>query len=250
VVHDDPGIANLNQRHTPETQQSADRRHEMVLETNPKLNGVDARHAAEHSSSAQVPPQATVLLAPPECASDKQFVSHITQLVNSVYAVEEKEFWRQQAGFTRTTAPDVEQWIRDGELAIAFRPEASSSIYVGAPTDLDGVLGCGHMSLAPGSSVAGFGAMACRPSSRGLGIGRALLGFAEEWAKERVATEMQLEVLSPDGSWEHPMKTRLAAWYERAGYVTVRWGSVEVELPHLASMIARPSRVRVLRKVL
>ena len=57
-----------------------------------------------------------------------------------------------------------------------------------------------------------FGLLVAAPDQRGIGIGRALLDFAEARSRDRGLRAMQLELLVPRG-WRHPSKEFLKALF-------------------------------------
>ena len=63
-----------------------------------------------------------------------------------------------------------------------------------------------------------FGLLAVDFAKKGLGIGRKLVGHAEQVAFNLGATEMTLEILRPKNK-SVPFKQQLAEWYQRQGYV-------------------------------
>lgn len=194
----------------------------------------------------------TIACAPASLADDEAIVTRVTELINTVYAAEEAEFWKD--GFIRTSTDEIRQCIRAGELALAYRPgvgaEAAAACSspdspVADPAD---IMGCVRFQLLD-ARTGEFGMLVCDAAARGSGIGRDLLQFAEKSVKERGAEIMRLELLVGDG-WLHPLKERLGQWYERAGYKLVTTGSIRDSFPRLAPMIAEPSLFRVYEKVL
>ena len=65
--------------------------------------------------------------------------------------------------------------------------------------------------------TAELGLLAVAGERTGSGVGRALMAFAHDLARERGHTAMRLTLLVPqEGS--HPFKVRLDDWYRRQGY--------------------------------
>jgi GNAT superfamily N-acetyltransferase len=91
--------------------------------------------------------------------------------------------------------------------------------------------------------------LAVLPSSRGTGIGRELVRFAEQAAQRERCDTMQLEVLVPRG-WSHPSKEFLTDWYTRSGYKLARVGAIEESYPELAPLLATPCDYMIYRKPL
>lgn len=169
---------------------------------------------------------------PAASADDAALVSAVVQLVNEVYEVAEAGLW--VTGARRTSRNELAELIREGQIVTA----RSDDRIVGAVRvqHLDG-------------ETAEFGMLAADPARRGLGIGRALVAFAEAWAIERGFVEMQLEVLVPV-AWRHPSKEFLRAWYTRIGYREARTGHLAELYPELAPMLATECDLVVYRKAL
>lgn len=185
--------------------------------------------------------KAGIAYAPASAVENEAIISHVTELVNTIYAAEEAGFWKD--GFIRTSTDEIRQFIRDGELALAWRPGATPDH--SPPTN---IMGCIRSQLLD-PRTGEFGLLVCDPAARGSGIGRDLLRFVEENIKRRGGQVMRLELLVGDG-WVHPLKERLGKWYERAGYKLVRTGSIEEAFPRLVPMIAGPSLFRIYEKTL
>ncbi|KAK0710311.1 hypothetical protein B0T26DRAFT_597324, partial [Lasiosphaeria miniovina] len=181
-----------------------------------------------------------IVLAPAGLAENIALLAYLTALINTVYTQEEGEFW-QEGQFARCTLEEVGRYIVAGELAIAWR-------HGSAQTDTKDLMGCVRVQMID-SRTGEFGVLMCDPASRGLGLGRDLLKFAETWARKQGAEVMQLELLIPDG-WHHASKARLAIWYERAGFGLIRVGDVVDEFPHLTPILVRPAKVCVYHKAL
>jgi GNAT superfamily N-acetyltransferase len=169
---------------------------------------------------------------PASSAADASVVASITGLVNSVYRTSEDGLWIE--GALRTTESEVADLIRRGEIATA----ASGG-------DIVGSMRVQQLDATTGE----FGMLAADPERRGLGIGRELVVFAEEWARQHGLASMQLEVLRPR-DWTHPSKTFLTQWYERIGYRHIRSGALEEAHPALAPLLATPCDFAVYRKEL
>ena len=73
------------------------------------------------------------------------------------------------------------------------------------------LVGCAAVTLASGASTASFGMFAVRPGTQRGGVGSTLLQAAEDHARDRGATTMEMCVID--------RRTELIAWYERRGYV-------------------------------
>lgn len=155
-------------------------------------------------------------------SDNAELMARITELTNEVYSVAEDGLWT--AGATRTTLDDVVELTRAGQIAVAR---------------LSGrVVGCVRIQrLDEGTGE--FGMLAADPAHRGLGVGRALVRFAERKSSAEGVRSMQLELLVPRG-WAHPTKVFLAAWYTRIGYRVARTGAIDEAYPALAPLLATP----------
>jgi GNAT superfamily N-acetyltransferase len=89
-----------------------------------------------------------------------------------------------------------------------------------------------------------FGMLVASPEHRGAGIGRELVAFAEQWARDQGLARMQLELLVPR-TWTHPVKAFLHDWYARIGYRPVRTGRLEDGYPGMESRLATPCDFRI-----
>ena len=165
-------------------------------------------------------------------AADPDFVARIVTLVNRVYAEAEKGLWLD--GVERTTTEEVAAIVGAGELGVARH---------------DGRLVGAVRIQRLGGDLAEFGMLVTDPEYRGLGIGRALVAFAEDWARNQGCEWMQLELLVPQ-AWTHPVKEFLRDWYERIGYRRVRVARLEVAYPALAPLLATPSDFVIYHKSL
>ena len=80
----------------------------------------------------------------------------------------------------------------------------------------DELVGCAYVRpLEPGT--ADLGLVSAALDQWGTGVGRELVGSAEDLVRSQGVTTMQLELLVPNG-WVHPEKERLRGWYTRLGY--------------------------------
>ena len=170
-------------------------------------------------------------LEPAECHDDR-LVERLSDLINEVYEIAESGLWR--SGARRTTADELAELIAAREIVVAT---------------LDGeIAGCVHVHDVAGDTSQ-FGMLTADPEQRGLGIGRALLNFAEHDARERGRRAMQLELLLPR-AWNHPSKEFLKGWYGRRGYRLIRTGSLDGPYPELAPLLATPCDLTVHEKPL
>ncbi|WP_448810425.1 GNAT family N-acetyltransferase [Agromyces bauzanensis] len=169
-------------------------------------------------------------LEPPASAADVGLVTAIAGLVNGVYDEAESGLW--VAGARRTSPEEIGDLIRRGELVTAR-----------AGDRIVGAVRVQRLDVG----LAEFGMLAADPERRGHGVGRALVAFAERWAREQGFPEMQLELLVPT-TWSHPSKEFLRRWYTRIGYREVRTGELGELYPELAPMLATRCDLVVYRK--
>jgi GNAT superfamily N-acetyltransferase len=188
--------------------------------------------AVEFESDAGIDesPVVEVAIVPQADAADNVLMARIAELVNRVYAEAEKGLWRD--GADRTDAPGIAAMVHAGELAVAR---------------LDGrLVGAVRIRrLDPG--LAEFGMLVASPEHRGIGIGRALVAFAKDWARQQGLSRMQLEVLAPR-TWTHPVKEFLRDWYTRIGYRQTRTGRLADACPALQPQLATPCDFAVYHK--
>ena len=164
---------------------------------------------------------------------DPDLVARLVDLVNDVYDAAERGLWRY--GATRTTAAELAGLIAAGEIAVATTPDGRivGSIHVRQVAD----------------DTAELGTLVAAPDHRGTGIGRELVGFAEDHSRDRGMRAIQLELLLPR-HWRHPSKEFLRSWYGRRGYRLLGTRRMEETHPHLASLLATPSYLELREKSL
>lgn len=142
-------------------------------------------------------------------------VSQLTAVVNAAYAIGEHGLWR--AGVSRIEREVLAGIAAGGELVIA----RSGGV----------ALGCVRVRELAGEAVE-IGMLAADPGSQGLGVGSALMDFAEDRARCAGRTSVQLDLLVPVAG-VHPAKERLARWYARRDYALVARTSVQEHYPEL-----------------
>jgi GNAT superfamily N-acetyltransferase len=171
-----------------------------------------------------------IQVLPVGASDDGALMRRITDLVNGVYVVAEEGLWID--GASRTTVDEIAELTRAGEIAVA----RLGGVVVGCVRiqDLDAQTG-------------EFGMLAADPEHRGVGIGRALVRFAERKCRADGLGAMQLELLVPRG-WTHPTKRFLDAWYTRMGYRIARTGTIDEAYPALAPLLATPCDFVIYRK--
>ena len=182
----------------------------------------------EHTAAAAI----EIELLAADAAEDRALVERLTNLVNRVYAESEAGLWRD--GAARTTASEVAEQVAAGEIAVAT---------VGGR--LAGAIRVRTISDAAGE----FGMLAADPRDRGLGVGGALIAFAERTVRDRGRRAIQLELLVPR-TWRHSSKVFLDGWYRRLGYRVIRTANVADAYPELAPMLATPCEFLIYEKPL
>ncbi len=179
------------------------------------------------------PPAAfEVGIEPAASAKNADRIAEVAELINAVYEQAEAGLWVD--GVRRTSGREISDLIDRGQVVTARRG--------------DRVVGAVRVH-ALDDDTAEFGMLAADPAQRGLGIGRALVAFAERWAVDRALSVMQLELLVPT-TWDHPSKQFLRDWYSRLGYRVVRIGTLDESYPDLAPLLATPCDLLVYRKTL
>jgi GNAT superfamily N-acetyltransferase len=177
-------------------------------------------------------PPVGIWLLDPTASDNHDLVADLTSLINLVYAKAEQGLWR--TGTPRTNPVELAGLIAAGEIAVAGRNgQLAGSIRI--------------RDVSP--DVAEFGLLVAAPSYRSTGVGRALVDFAEQSARERGMRAMQLELLVPK-TWRHPSKEFLSAWYGRRGYRVIHTRSIHDAYPHLAPLLATPCDLVVYEKPL
>jgi GNAT superfamily N-acetyltransferase len=173
-----------------------------------------------------------IRLLPTAAGDDANVTLRIARLINEVYAVAEDGLWID--GATRTTAAEVAELIRAGEIAVAR---------------LRGrIVGCVRIQRLD-EQTGEFGMLIADAAHRGVGIGRELVRFAERKCSAEGLSTVQLELLVPRG-WTHPTKEFLAAWYTRIGYRVARTGTIDEAYPALAPLLATPCDFVIYQKAL
>lgn len=187
-----------------------------------------SRNCPDDGASAAI----AVALLDRTAGCDIDLIEGLTALINGVYAAAESGLWRPQA--VRTSASELTELIKAEQIAVAtVGGQLAGAIHVQALSDITGE----------------FGMLAATPEHRGIGVGRALIDFAEQHCADDGLQVMQLELLVPS-SWRHPSKVFLDDWYRRLGYRVIRTASVEDLHPALAPLIATPCQFVIYQKAL
>ncbi|KAI0418595.1 hypothetical protein F5X98DRAFT_113378 [Xylaria grammica] len=198
-------------------------------------------------------PTAKIEVPPSEAADDKQLTEALTVLVNAVYSSAERGIYKTD--FERTSAEDVAELLRAGELAIAYLPrpkdDKDDDVQGGSSFHQTRGTPIGCISMKQISPTAGeFGMLAVDPAYRSGGVGGDLVRFAEERCyRDFGLGAMRLELLAPV-HFEHIGKTRLQAWYERLGYAHIELRDFQKAYPRLYELLSGPTEFRVFEKKL
>ncbi|KAM7189919.1 hypothetical protein V8F20_009946 [Naviculisporaceae sp. PSN 640] len=181
----------------------------------------------------------------PSLGNNDKFVRQLTDFINAIYIEGESEFWKW-GKIERCQPPEVRDLIVSGELALAWVQQHHEPSGASPIPSLEDVVGCIKIHMTD-DKIGTFGMLTSAPAYRGQGVGRDLVQFAEAWASEHGAVMMQMELLFANG-WHHPLKTRLAGWYERAGYKLVKSINMSDMFPDLATLLEKPCNLRVYQK--
>jgi GNAT superfamily N-acetyltransferase len=171
------------------------------------------------------------MLAVPD-SRERGLVDHLTRLINDVFRTAESGLWRD--GAARTTASELTELIAARQIAVARRE--------------DRIVGCVRLHDVA-EDVSEFGMLVADPDQRGIGVGRALVDFAERRSRERGLRAMQLELLVPR-DWSHPSKEFLKSWYGRRAYRRIDTRRFEDVYPHHAQLLVTPCDLAVYEKSL
>jgi GNAT superfamily N-acetyltransferase len=125
----------------------------------------------------------------------------LVELLNSAYRGDSS-----RAGWT-TEADLLDGPRTDAELLAADLADPATTVLL-AGADGGPLACCAVTDL--GGGVAYFGMFAVRPTAQGRGTGSALLSAAEEHARTRGATRMEMTVIA--------QRADMIAWYARRGY--------------------------------
>lgn len=128
----------------------------------------------------------------------------LTEMVNEVYYTSEREFWEE--GYYRISEENYSEYIKEKWLYLAIENNE--------------IVGCVLLKRSTPTASC-FSMLVCHPMHRKKGIGRLLVDFVHQQAKEQGDEFMRLEILSPR-DWVHQEKVFLKAWYASLGYRLVK----------------------------
>jgi GNAT superfamily N-acetyltransferase len=117
----------------------------------------------------------------------------LVPLVNRAFEVEDKKI----TGIDRTDADEMFSLMQDGTFLVN--------------EDAQGPLGCVHVKI---NGTAGyFGMLAVDPSRQKVGLGGKLIAAAEDFARKRGCSVMEITVIN--------LQTSMFPYYRKLGYVEV-----------------------------
>ena len=116
-------------------------------------------------------------------------VEAVARLINAAFVVERVVF-----DGDRTNPENVRGLLSTGRFLLA--------------EGADGLLGCVYVELRDERSYLGL--LSVEPALQGTGLGRLLVGAAEEYSRAAGCTEMDLRIISP--------REELLPFYQRLGY--------------------------------
>ncbi|KAK0764628.1 hypothetical protein N5P37_002094 [Trichoderma harzianum] len=203
-------------------------------------------NGTEATSSTDTP-RLIIEFPPAAVADDLSLISAITKLVNLVFIEAEVGIWNH--GFVRTSDAEVADFIRKGQLAVAYlaSPSLASEEDQGTPQKGQ-LVGCVYVKRAS-DSMCTLGMLTLDKTHQGLGLGREIFKFVEEYCLSLGCDTLGLDILVPT-SYAHPLKTRMEAWYRRLGFQLVRLADFADDYPALAPLLAGPVDYRVFEKKL
>lgn len=157
-----------------------------------------------------------IAMLSPDASTHQEKVEYLTNLVNDVYDASSGDLWIDKRD--RTTVKDMQQFIQNGEIAVA--------------TYMEKIVGCVRIYKI-NEKIAEFGMLAVHPESQGQGVGRKLIRFAEEKCRAEHFQTMQLKLFLPIHG-THPQKEILNDWYTRLGYQPVGVEAIDPQPKNLA----------------
>ncbi|KAL6870264.1 acyl-CoA N-acyltransferase [Trichoderma novae-zelandiae] len=194
-------------------------------------------------------PRLLIEIPPAAAADNLSEISAITKLVNLVFIEAEAGIWNN--GFVRISDAEVAELIRKGQLALAYL--ASPALASGKPpaerlVGKGQLVGCVCIKRIS-DSICTLSMLALDKTYQGLGLGREIFQFVEDYCLSLGCTTLGLDILVPT-SYDHPLKTRMQAWYKRLGFQEVRLADFAEEYPALAPLLSGPVVYRVFEKKL
>ncbi|KAK2612114.1 hypothetical protein QQS21_001844 [Conoideocrella luteorostrata] len=219
--------------------------HDVVQETSVGFGtGSECDWAASNSAVVEI------RIADISVAENAKTVASLIRIVNSAYEAEADLFI---PGYHRTSEAEIVKLLREGVMAVAYMPvegglthQSIMSASLSSTNKHMKAVGCVYVKQIS-ARLGTFGMLALEPEHQGGGLGRAMVHFAEEHCRRKRCTVMQLELLVPI-TYEHALKSRLQAWYQRLGYRVVKHGSLDQQYPNLARQLIGTTVCRVFQK--
>ncbi|KAK4068435.1 uncharacterized protein Triagg1_7374 [Trichoderma aggressivum f. europaeum] len=191
-------------------------------------------------------PRLIIEFPPAAVVDDLSLISAITKLVNLVFIEAEAGIWNH--GFVRTSDAEVADFIRKGQLAVAYLASPSLTSEDQGLLQKGQPVGCVCVKRSS-DSMCTLGMLALDKTHQGLGLGREIYQFVEEYCLSLGCNTLGLDILVPT-SYAHPLKTRMEAWYRRLGFQLVRLADFADDYPALAPLLSGPVDNRVFEKKL
>ncbi len=141
--------------------------------------------------------------------NDNLDLTALITMINAVYRSAEDYIWEDE--HLRTSEERLAEVISNNELLLAYINNE--------------VVGCIHLEKM-NQQLYKFKMLAVPDEHKGNKLGSKLVGFAEETARLKGATTMQLELLMPV-EIIHPNKEFLKSWYTKIGYLKQATHSVD-----------------------
>ncbi|PNP56468.1 hypothetical protein THARTR1_03164 [Trichoderma harzianum] len=196
------------------------------------------------TEAASGTPRLIIEFPPAAAADDLSLISAITKLVNLVFIEAEAGIWNH--GFVRTSDAEVADFIRKGQLAVAYLAAPALASQDQALPQKGQLVGCVCVKRSS-DAMCTLGMLALDKTHQGLGLGREIFQFVEEYCLSLGCTTLGLDILVPT-SYAHPLKTRMEAWYRRLGFQMVRLADFADDYPALAPLLSGPVDYRVFEK--
>ena len=209
-----------------------------------------------------MPAEPQIHRLPTAAAGDTAVVHHLTELINTVYDDAESALWQEEVA--RTDTDEVAASIAAGQIIVARLGRSGEENGSGDGQRDSGGPQSGERGSGsddPPGAIIGvvqahatdgrgwFGMLAVDSGSRSAGIGRRLVGGAEDLAREAGATEIEISVIMTTDESFAP-KVELAAWYQRLGYELAEVVSVAESIPGMEDLLAVDCHMQILRKTL
>ncbi len=157
---------------------------------------------------------------------DKKTLDRAYEILIYAYAQTEVEVWGEN--YSRISRNEYDELIQKGEIYFSFDDES--------------VNGCIQISSIDDKTFS-FGLLAADFNQKGKGIGRELIAFVENIARDNGGEKMILEILKP-AKIEVEFKTILHNWYTRLGYKyeeTIGFLELKTEKVEKAKQLKVPS---------